>query len=352
MKHHMVTQGETIGSICALHNISRADLFHGNSFLRGRLVSTPEGILSAEIYEGESLYLKDMSARQQSLSAAASGTSFDLGDGGISDADELVLHMRDNFPIFGLLESAAEEGLSGQEFVDSLSADGVIAIGVLCAFAATIIAKVASTKLTPAGGAAVAALLSGACAYLSKVLSANVTENKPQPGSGPSSTTVTSCGIGEKFFAEYQACGAENAFFPCQDGNGFFSFQGNCVACPDGQSYDQSTRSCKPGCPAGQPLIHGLCLLPDYSTRCTMQDGSRGVKMSSALPCSPDGCEEGMIYDFASETCVPEGKVERISSEGQEQKKFSWLPVVATGSLLIGLGWLAWSRQDHSSPSH
>lgn len=351
MTHHLVTQGETIGSICALHNISRAALFRGNPFLRGRLISTPEGILSAEIYEGERLHLEAMSSRQQLASAAASGTSYDLGDGDISDADELVLHIRDSFPIFAFVESAAEEGLSSQEFVDGLSADGVIAIGVLCTFAASIIGKIAAAKLTNAGGAAVAAMLSGACAYLGKVLSANVSENKPQPGSGTPAPPPPSCGIGEKFFAEYQACGAENAFFPCQDGNGFFSFQGGCIACPDGQSYDQATRACKPGCPPGQPLVHGLCLLPDYSTRCTLQDGSRGVKMSSALPCSPDGCEEGMIYDFASETCVPEGKVERISAESQGQKKFSWFPVLATGGLLLGLGWLAWSRQDHSAPS-
>jgi len=351
MNRYQISPRDTVGLICAKHNMSRAEFFYSNPEYTDRVVLTEDGVTSADMQQGEWIHIRRLPSRRQ----PNLGRSNIYMEGDISVGDSILLYLRDNFPIFGALESAAENRISGEDFVNGLSADGVIAIGAVCTFAGALIGKLASAKLSPAGGAAVSAVLSGACAYLTKILAENVASNKPSKPGQPEKPTppgqpekpTPSCESGEKFFPEYLSCGSADAFNPCQDENGFVSFEGTCIACPDGHYYDSSSRSCEPGCPQGQPMVNGICLLKDYSTRCTTQDGQRGVKMSSATPCVLDGCEEGFIYDFATEQCRPEGGFEIITNKTTTTTKSSMWPwIFGSAALLGGVWWFSKNRPN------
>lgn len=210
--------------------------------------------------------------------------------------DMLFAELTGEHPILAVAHDAFNSGETSESFINKLPPEALIAFATVCTVASSLIGK-----WKPAFGI----FMSAACTIVNGVLS---TLQKPDGTEIPK----PSCGPGTKYIPSFNTCGPENALSPCGNGMGFVSPQDAsiCVRCPPGQRYDEASSSCVEGCPQGwsffSPKPEIGCVVPTFGQRCTLPDGSKGI-VGPDGGCTPDGCEAGMIFDYATNSCVPDG---------------------------------------------
>lgn len=335
MTQHIVQQGETVGSICSLYELSRYDFFRHND-LTDRMVFAEEATLTAALEEGEVIEIR----RSSMVFALTVAQQRDLASGKIrfqgAQQDlaliELTLQQLGvDHPIVGSMQAAAEKGLSASDFFSGLSPAALAAAATACAVAGGLLGKI------PKYGTFLGPFFSGVCVLVNRYLAKKAEERKdPPPGSPP----PPECPAGQVYSDDYAACGDPAVMSPCADGNGFVSIEGVCIRCPEGQRYDESARSCVDGCPGDRYHFPGIgCVVREFGARCTenvLGGGNKGV-IDSEGACTLDGCPEGQIFDFSTMTCVEEAKDNKPSTptSTEEEPKKSSAPWILLGVAAI-----------------
>ncbi len=258
------------------------------------------------------------------------------------DLEEVYENLREQFPILGSIEGAILQEETPETFANGLSQGGLIAVQTLCAATAVIIGKLASAKLTPVGGAMLSGFLSGLCTYLGKVIPVDAPP-PPQPDQPGQPSSPPSCPAGTTYFQEYNVCGSEQAYRPCDEGLGFIDLTGECIRCVIGTSFDPSSRTCTAGCPPGFDLVPEYgCVPPQFGKRCGLSDGSKGIVVPPNA-CALDPCPQGQIWDFVRNACVSEGTeqkptpIERKTEEGEGASGWSTGAKFGVAALVLGL---------------
>lgn len=294
LRPELVLPGDTVGAFCQRHEMGRRDLFRLNKRLRGRLEITSDNLLTAELLEGEQLNVLVTRSIDRLRQAAAQGRAVPA-----QDVDEMMFsELSGQHPILGVMQDAFNAGEKPESFMPTLSPGGLAAVAVVCAVIGGLLGK---TKY----GLILGPFMSGCCTLLGKIIPVESGE-KPVPPSD--NITPPACPADQIFFPEYAACGPTTTYEPCLHDQGFLSIEGVCVACPQGQRYNKTTRSCEEGCPEDRVLVQGVgCVLPNFGQRCTLPDGSKGVVLADGIECTLDGCPDGQIFDFQTNNCRPEG---------------------------------------------